>query len=270
MATVSRSESDLRWTETVLSKRVHDHVLVIPVINEGDRIRKQLLRIAALAPPVDIVIADGGSTDGSVEPDFLAASGVRALLTKTSGGRLSAQLRMAYRWALEEGYRGIVTMDGNGKDGVDAILRFVAALDHGFDYVQGSRYLPGGQAINTPFDRWLAGRFVHAPLLSLGAGRWLTDTTNGFRAYSARYLMDPRTAPFRDVFQNYALLFYLTVRAARIGYRVTEIPVTRAYPAGEATPTKITGFGSKVSLLREAALAVVGGFNPLAAERRAS
>ena len=246
----------------ILSPRQHRHVLVIPVINEGERIRRQLRQIAELAPACDIVIADGGSTDGSLDPDFLRSVGVRALLTKTAPGKLSAQLRIAYAFALDEGYEGIVTVDGNGKDGVDAIPLFLEKLDEGYDYVQGSRYVPGGIAENTPRDRHLAGRLIHAPVLSLAAGRWYTDTTNGFRGYSARYLADPRVAPFRDVFVRYELLFYLTVRAARLGLRTTEVPVARRYPKDEATPTKISGMRGRVDMLGELFAAASGRFNP--------
>ena len=49
---------------------------------------------------------------------------------------------MAYSWVLEQGYDGVVTMDGNRKDGVDAIPRFIAALDEGVDYAQGSSERP--------------------------------------------------------------------------------------------------------------------------------
>jgi len=211
----------------VFGPKRHSHALVIPVINEGDRIRRQIERVAAIAPPVDVIIADGGSTDGSLANDFLRASNTRALLVKTGPGKLSAQLRMAYAWALVEGYEGIVTVDGNGKDGVDAISSFVEKLTAGYDYVQGSRYVRGGQAINTPLDRKIAGRFIHAPVMSLFGRHWYTDTTNGFRAYSTRYLRDPKVAPFRDVFGRYELLFYLTVRAGQLGYRCIEIPVAR-------------------------------------------
>ena len=41
------------------------HALVIPVINEGERIRGQLERIRDADLPVDVIVADGGSTDGS-------------------------------------------------------------------------------------------------------------------------------------------------------------------------------------------------------------
>lgn len=249
-------------TEQVFGPRRHDHALVIPVINEGERIRGQLRRIRAAAPRADIVIADGGSTDGSLDASFLTEIGVRALLTKTGPGMLSAQLRMAYGWCLREGYSGIVTMDGNGKDGVDGVERMIAKLSDGYDIVQGSRYRPGGAAINTPLDRHFANRLIHAPLCSLGAGFRYTDTTNGFRGYSARYLRDPRVAPFRNIFQRYSLLFYLTMRGPRLGYRTTEIGVTRAYPANENTPTKIAGVRGKLALLKELLDVLAGRYAP--------
>ncbi len=240
----------------------HDHALVIPVINEGDRIRRQLARIQAVAPRVDVVIADGGSTDGSLDPTFLTENSVRARLTKIGSGLLGAQLRMAYAWCLDEGYAGIVTMDGNGKDGPEAIDAFVDKLEAGFSYVQGSRYVPGGQAINTPWDRKIAGRLIHAPLLSLAGRRRYTDTTNGFRGYSSSYLSDPRVAPFRETFHAYALLFYLTVRAGQLGYRTCEIPVRRSYPTKGKTPTKISGFKGRSDMMTELLDVVRGRYHP--------
>ncbi len=242
--------------------KARDYALVIPVINEGERIRAQLQRIRSAAPDADVIIADGGSTDGSLDHEFLRSAGVRALLVKRGPGKVGAQLRMAYAWALDEGYAGVVTMDGNGKDGVDAIDRFVEKLRAGFDYVQGSRYVRGGRAINTPLDRKIAGRLIHAPVLSMAGRRWYTDTTNGFRGYSRRYLTDPRVNPFRHVFDRYQLLFYLTVRAGQLGYRIAEIPVTRSYPANQPPPSKIGGFRGKAEHLMEVLAVAAGRFHP--------
>jgi dolichol-phosphate mannosyltransferase len=239
----------------------HRHALVIPVINEGERIRAQLLRIRDAGLPVDIVIADGGSTDGSLDAAFLRTIPVHAVLLKTGPGRLSAQLRMAYAWCLQNGYEGIVTVDGNGKDGVEAVHDFVGHLLAGYDYVQGSRYLPGGFRENTPLERTIGNRFIHAPLMSLAGRRWYTDTTNGFRAYSARYLRDPRVAPFRDIFMNYELLFYLTVRAGQLGFQTCEQPVWRSYPAQGAIPTKISSWRAKLSVLVQTLAAATGRYH---------
>lgn len=263
-ATALGDESwELPTFETVVfAPRRYDHALVIPVINEGSRIRDQLMRIREVGLPVDVVVADGGSSDGSLASDFLVNVDVRALLTKTGPGKLGAQLRMAYGWCLREGYAGLVTIDGNGKDGVEAVAEMVAKLKAGCDYVQGSRYLPGGVAENTPLERTIANRFIHAPLLSLAGRHYFTDTTNGFRAYSARYLLDPSVQPFRDVFQRYELLFYLTVRAGQIGMKVAHVPVQRRYPANAAVPTKITGVFSKLSIFRQTVAAALGKYAP--------
>ena len=244
------------------SPRRHKYALVIPVINEGERIRDQLKKLAAFAFPIDVILADGNSSDGSTDPAFLQQVGVRALLVKTAPGKLSAQLRMAYAWCLDEGYAGVVTVDGNGKDGLDAVPRFIERLNEGYDYVQGSRYLPGGGEVNTPASRYLAGRFIHAPLVSLAAGQRFTDTTNGFRAYSARALEDPRVQPFRAIFDVYNLLFYLSIRIPQLGLRAIEIPVVRAYPKTGKTPTKIAGMRGKLALLAELVAAARGKYNP--------
>jgi dolichol-phosphate mannosyltransferase len=250
------------WLEAVYAPRRHDHALVIPVINEGARIRGQLERVRDAGLPVDVIVADGGSTDGSLDPGFVRGAGVRAVLTKTGPGKLSAQLRVAYAWCLRQGYVGIVTIDGNGKDGVEAVSLFVDRLLAGYDYVQGSRYAKGGLAENTPLERTIGNRLIHAPVLSLAGRRWLTDTTNGFRGYSARYLLHPDVQPFRDVFMNYELLFYLTTRAGQLGLKVAQVPVRRSYPQGEAVPTKITGSGAKFDVLRQTFDAATGKFRP--------
>jgi glycosyltransferase involved in cell wall biosynthesis len=246
----------------ILRPRTTRYVVVVPVLDEGMRIARQLARMAPLAKLADIVIADGGSRDGSVEPTRVGPHGVRAVLVKTGPGGLSAQMRMAMDWALDEGYEGMVFIDGNDKDDPSAIPRFLKALETGFDHVQGSRYVLGGKEENTPLTRKWGVRLLHAPLVSLSAGFRYTDTTNGFRAYSSRLLTDQRVAPFRDLFSRYELHYYLAIRAARLGYRICEVPVTRCYPARGATPTKISPWKGSILILRTLASACLHLFDP--------
>jgi len=243
--------------------REHSDCIIIPVVNEGDRIKRLLSRMAALKIHhlADIIIVDGGSTDGSLALDFLKDQGVRGLILKTGPGKLSAQLRCAYAFALEQGYQGIVTIDGNDKDDPDAIPAFLAALKEGVDFVQASRFVPGGFAENTPISRDLAIRFIHAPLLSWSSGFHWTDTTQGFRAYSRAVLLDEKIAIFRDVFDTYELLAYLSYRVPKLGYRCLELPTARRYPKGEV-PTKISSFRGNFSLLMILFRACAGMYNP--------
>ncbi len=234
----------------------------VPVIDEGERIRRQLGKMQAHSADLDVVIADGGSRDGSLDAGFLRSTGVRALLTKTGPGRLSAQMRMAMAWALEQDYEGAVFVDGNDKDDMAALPGFAADLAEGWDHVQGSRYVPGGKGINTPLSRHVGVMLLHAPLVSIAAGFRYTDTTNGFRAYSARFLSDARVQPFRDVFAGYELHYYLAIRAARLGFRVKERPVTRTYPPKGKTPTKISPLKGNLKVLRTLLRAVTVGYDP--------
>lgn len=219
------------------------YCVCVPVINEGDKIRKQLERmtVAKISDYADIIICDGGSNDDSLNREFLQANHVSALLTKQDTGKLSAQLRMGYYYALNNrSYAGIVTIDGNNKDSVENIIDIIAKLEDGYDLIQGSRFIPGGKAINTPLIRHLAVKFIHIPAISHIAGFKYTDTTNGFRGYSRKFLEDPRVEPFRKIFDSYELLAYLSVRAPQLGYKVTEVPVCRSYPPKGKIPTKIS------------------------------
>ena len=248
--------------DTVYHERKTAWAVVVPIINEGTKFRQQLLRMQPFCDEADIIVADGGSTDGCTEG--LAEYGVRAVLVKTGSGKLSAQLRMAFAWCMKEGYRGVVIVDGNGKDGVEAIPSFLNKLKDGYDFIQGSRYVKGGVAVNTPLDRHLAVCLLHAPLISLASRFRYTDTTNGFRGFSAGFLIDKRVSVFRDIFDTYNLHYYLSIRAARLGFRVCEIPVTRTYPATGKTPTKISGMAGRLIILKQLFMAVAGRYNPSA------
>ena len=240
-----------------------NYCIVIPVINEGDRISNFLKRLKQInvKSEADIVIVDGGSNDKSLGLAKLQSLGVCGLLTKISRGRLSSQLRVGYSFALIMGYDGIITIDGNNKDDPCAIFNFISLLQRGYDFVQASRFIHGGYHRNTPLIRYLAIRLIHAPLLSLFAGFHWTDTTQGFRAYSRRCLLDQRIKPFRSIFLNYELLSYFNYRVPIIGLKCIECPSTRLYPKGK-TPTKINTFKANLMLIKTLIFTCLGKFNP--------
>lgn len=250
------------YTVQEFAPKRHRYCVAVFVINENGRLLAQLDKMLANGAPLDIVLADGGSTDGSTTEQNLKPRGVRTLLTKTGPGKLSAQMRMAFHYAMEQGYDGVVAMDGNNKDDPAALQSFVDALQKGFHHVQGSRFVPGGKAINTPPMRMLGIKLLHAPLISVASRFRYTDTTNGFRGYSREFLLDPRVAPFRDVFARYELHYYLAIRAARLGYRVTEVPVTRAYPDKGPTPTKISPWKGSLLVLKTLFKACLHHYDP--------
>lgn len=261
---IERQSGVPRFECTEYCEKTKDYVLLIPIINEGERIIRELERAAQnnVSDYADIVICDGGSTDGCTEETRLRQLGINTLLVKRDTGKQGAQLRMGIWWALERGYKGVVTIDGNDKDSIEDVPRFIEKLKEGYGLVQGSRFVKGGKAINTPLIRTVSVRLIHAPVISLTAGQWFTDTTNAFRAYSAEYLKDTRVSPLRDVFMTYELLAYLSVRASQLGYRACEIPVTRAYPKTGKTPTKISFFKGNSELMKILIRNAFGAYTP--------
>jgi len=243
------------------STKINKYCICVFVINEGQKLLKQLDRMAHYADQIDIVVADGGSTDGSTDHENLLARGVNTLLVKKDAGKLGTQMRMAFAWALKRNYAGVITIDGNGKDGVEAIPNFIVQLDAGFDHVQGSRFIPGGHQENTPKSRLIGLKFLHAPLISLAAGFKYTDTTNGFRAYSSQLLRNEDIAIFRDVFKGYELHYYLAIQAAKKGVKITEIPVSRRYPSKGPLPSKISPIKGNAEVLLRLFLSVLGYYS---------
>ncbi len=242
-----------------------DYVILIPIINEGERIVNELKRAQErhVSDFADIVICDGGSNDGSTEEKNICELGVNTLLVKQDIGKQGAQLRMGIWWALRRGYNGIITIDGNNKDSIEDVPKFIEKLEQGYDFVQGSRFIHGGREINTPLSRKIAVILLHAPIISITAHHRFTDTTNAFRAYSRRYLEDVRVKPLRDIFNSYELLAYLSVRATQIGMKACEVPVTRAYPLSGKTPTKISPFKGNWELITVLLKNAFGRYRPL-------
>lgn len=247
-----------------IGPRQTKYCLCIPIINEGERIHKELERAKkhGIDRLVDIIICDGGSTDGSTNIDQLQTLGVNTLLIKKDTGKQGAQLRMGFWFALERGYEGILTIDGNNKDSIESVKLFIEKLDEGYDFIQGSRYLRGGKAVNTPLIRHLAVTFIHAPIITLTARHRFTDSTNAFRGYSRKYLTHPKVQPLRDIFVTYELLAYLSVRASQLGLKVAEVPVERVYPKSGKTPTKISFFKGNSNLIKILFKNLKGDYNP--------
>jgi dolichol-phosphate mannosyltransferase len=253
-----------RFECTEYKEKTKDYVVLIPIINEGERIIKELIRAHRheVSGCADIVICDGGSIDGCTDEKKLRKLKVNTLLVKKDVGKQGAQLRMGIWWALQRGYKGIITIDGNNKDSIEDVPRFIDKLEEGYDFIQGSRFINGGRAINTPFIRTVSVRLIHAPVISITAHHHFTDTTNAYRAYSARYLKDEKVLPLRDIFMTYELLAYLSVRATQLGYKACEIPVTRAYPKKGKTPTKISFFKGNSELMKILFQNLFGVYNP--------
>jgi len=195
-----------------------------------------------------IVVVDDGSSD---ETGSVAAAKGAVVLRHDRRAGAGAAIRTAIRYALDERFDVLVVLAGNDKDRPPEIGRLLQPIvEGGYDIVQGSRYLPGGDFGNMPFYRQVATRYVHPLLFSLLVRRRFTDTTNGFRAIRLSILRDTRIDLSQAWLDRYELEPYLLCTAIRLGYRVEEVPVTKIYPPHDLGYTKMTPIIGWWSILR--------------------
>lgn len=125
-----------------------------------------------------------------------------------------------------------VVMAGNGKDDPRQISRLTEPVLKGeSDYVQGSRYRPGGRQGKMPIVRRVFNR-IYPFIWTFTTGKKCTDVTNGYRCYRLDMLDDSRMDLEQNWLHGYSMEYYLHYKVLTLGYRMKEVPVSKLYPFG--------------------------------------
>ena len=160
-----------------------------------------------------------------------AGATTRRIKTRPRRG-VGSSILQGLEYLLESGHTVAVVMAGNGKDDPAEMARLVSPVLKGeADYVQGSRYLPGGRSARMPFVRKVFNR-LYPKVWALLTGTNCTDVTNGYRCYRLSILNDARINLDQEWLRGYSLEYYLHYKALSLGYRVEEAPVSKIYPFG--------------------------------------
>jgi len=222
-------------------------IAIVPVFNEAAKIAEVVARMPREVVD-EVVVVDDGSTDHSAEVARSLGAQVVSLGATLGVG---AALQTGYRYAVEHGYDVAVTVAGNNKDAPEEIpLLLEPIAEDRADFVQGSRFLKRNANLGAmPTYRQIATR-LHPLLFSLVARRWVTESTNGFRAVRTLLLADPRINLSQAWLRHYELEPYLYLRIIQLGYRTAEVPVTKIYPPKRLGQTKMKPIAGWWSILR--------------------
>ena len=224
-------------------------ILAVPVaFNEDKKIGSVLKRFEGVPGLDEILLLDDASTDDT--PAIARRMGIKVLSQPKRQG-VGAAIRRAIRYAEANGFDILVVLAGNDKDRPAEIHRLTdPIMKEGYDFIQGSRYLPGGDFGNMPFYRQIATRYVHPLLFSLLCGRKITDSTNGFRAIRIACFKDERIQIDQAWLDQYELEPYIFYKFIQLGYKVKEVPVTKIYPPKALGYTKMKPLTGWWSILR--------------------
>jgi len=154
-------------------------------------------------------------------------------------------IREGIEYAIGHKFDIVVVIAGNNKDDPREIPRLLnPIIKAGYDYVQGSRFLPGGRRVKNPILRGIFSR-VYPLLWTLLTDIRCTDVTNGFRAYRTEIFKDKRINVWQSWLDRYGLEYYLHFKVCKLRYKTKEVPVSKVYPY------RHKGGYSKISPLRD-------------------
>jgi len=208
--------------------------VVVPALNEEDRLPRTLERIAShlarRGGDYEVLVVDDGSRDRTAAR--AESAGATVLRNETNRGKGFAVRRgmLAAR-----GARRLMT-DADLSTPIEELDRLGARMDEGHDVVVGSRALPGSRIeVRQPWYRENSGRLFNVFVRAL-AVPGVMDTQCGFKLFSAAAARDVFSAARLDGFSFDVEALFL---ARKNGYRIAEVPVVWRNDAA-----------SRVSLLR--------------------
>lgn len=193
--------------------------VVIPAFNEATVIYKTVESVRSLH--YNLVIVDDCSSDDTESQAFKAGAHVCRHMINLGQG---AALQTGITYALRAGATSIVTFDADGQHDAKEIEKVLApVLSKRVDVTLGSRFTQGAQAANIPSSKILLLK-IATFFTRMSTGLRLTDTHNGFRAFSAEAA---RKITIRQNRMAHASEILTEIAAHRLRYE--EVPVTIRY-----------------------------------------
>jgi hypothetical protein len=203
--------------------------VVIPCLNEADTLESCLqkaqrgLHVAGVVG--EIIVADNGSTDGSIEIAHRMGVRVVSVPEKGYGNALMGGIAAA-------GGKFVIMGDADGSYDFEAIPLFVQKLREGFDLVQGCRLPKGGGTIE-PGAMPFSHRWIGNPVFSSLARRWFRshvgDIYCGMRGFTK--------AHYQRLGQRCTGMEFATemiIKSSLLGAHAAEVPIT-LHPDGRKT-----------------------------------
>jgi dolichol-phosphate mannosyltransferase len=211
------------WLIVLRLSRMNKTLVIVPTYNEKDNLPPLAKRLLELPVPVDLLVVDDNSPDGTgrIADDLAAKFPSIHVLHRQQKNGLGRAYCAGFTWALEHGYELIMEMDGDFSHNPDDIPKFIEAAQNA-DLVLGSRYKNGIRVINWPLRRLMLSTSA-AEYVKLITGMPFTDPTGGFKCFRRAAL---QSLDINGIQSNgYSFQIELTHKIWRQGLRVEEVPI---------------------------------------------
>jgi glycosyltransferase involved in cell wall biosynthesis len=208
-------------------------LVILPALNEEAALSAVLRELALTCPQLDVLVVDDGSTDATAE--VARAEGVPVAVLPFNLG-VGGALQTGFRYAVAHAYDRAVQFDADGQHDPTQVPALLAALDEGADLVIGSRFSAPEPGAEYDVGRFRGGAMGILRLaVRVLSGRRFTDTSSGFRAFSAP-LLEFYAAEYPNEYLGDTVEALLL--ACQAGYAVVEVPVSMRVRAAGTPSTQ--------------------------------
>ncbi|HUL55139.1 MAG TPA: polyprenol monophosphomannose synthase [Opitutaceae bacterium] len=202
---------------------MNEILVVVPTYNERDNLQPLAQRLLGLSLPVDLLVVDDHSSDGTGEiADEIAKERTSMHVLHRTGKRGLGQAYIAgFKWALARDYEFVVELDGDLSHSPEDIPAFIAAAGEA-DLVLGSRYVNGIRIINWSLRRLMLSKGASL-YVRLVTGMPFTDPTGGYKCFRRRALQALNLDAVHS--NGYSFQIEITHLLWRQGMRIVEVPI---------------------------------------------
>lgn len=203
-----------------------DSLVIIPTYNEAHNIRQLIEELLSLDEPVDVLIVDDGSPDGTaaIVKKMQSEHDERIHLIERIGkqGLGTAYVR-GFQFALDNEYSYICEMDADFSHNPQDVPKLIQEVKEGrADVAIGSRYSNGISIINWPLARLILSYSanLYARIIT---GLPIYDTTAGFKCIRRKVLENISVEKMRS--NGYAFQIEIHFRAWKAGFTLKEVSI---------------------------------------------
>jgi dolichol-phosphate mannosyltransferase len=198
-------------------------LIIIPTYNEVQNIKELIAEIRKCLSDCGLLIVDDNSPDGTANTVKEMQRHDKNIYLIQRDGKLglASAMKIGFRWGLNHGYEYLCEMDADLSHNPRCLKKFIGNIDD-YDFVVGSRYIPGGGVMNWPLGRRILSKLGSLYARSILSAP-LSDFTGGFNMWRRKVLEDIDLDTIKS--EGYGFLIEMKYKAYRKGFSFLEVPI---------------------------------------------
>lgn len=198
-------------------------LITVCTYNELENVPQLIAELHSVAPDADVLVIDDNSPDGTSAAvrDLCETDSQLRLLTRSGKLGLGTAMLAGFRYGIEHHYDLLINLDADFSHDPKYIPDLLACMDH-CDVAIGSRYVPGGGAVQWNWYRRLMSRAINLYARCL-LGLRTCDNSGSYRCYRVAKLAEIDWD--RVISTGYVFVEEVLYRCRVAGCTFAEVPI---------------------------------------------